>query len=685
VRKAGFDVVEPGDGEDAGAEARDAEVRHQWKRLTVGLIFALPLFIMSMARDLGFVGTWSHESWVNWFFFALATPVQFYVGWDYYVGAFKSLRNGSANMDVLVAMGSSVAYFYSMAVLLALTLGSTALGMHVYFETSAMIITLIVIGKLLEARAKGRTSEAIRKLIGMQAKTARVVRNGEQVDIPVEDVAVDDDVVVRPGEKIPVDGRVLEGFSSVDESMITGESFPVSKAGGDEVIGATINKQGLLQIKATRVGKETALAQIIKLVEQAQGSKAPIQRVVDQVSAWFVPAVILLALVTFVIWVVMGAGFVPALIRLVAVLVIACPCAMGLATPTSIMVGVGKGAEKGILFKNSAALEQAHKLTAVVLDKTGTITQGRPEVTDVIVNTQDHPESFILALAASAERGSEHPLGESIIRSATERGLPLSDPIKFEAIAGYGIKATVEGHHVMVGNRRLMEREQVVLNGLEADADKLQQQAKTAMWLAVDGQARAIIGVADTIKEGSKEALQSLHDQGLIVVMMTGDNRATAQAIAGQMGIDRIFAEVMPGDKADYVARLQREGYKVVMVGDGINDAPALAQADVGMAIGTGTDVAMETANVTLMRGDLRNVPQAISLSRATMRNIRENLAWAFGYNIALIPIAAGVLAPFIWAPDFLRQLSPILAAGAMAFSSISVVSNALRLRRLKL
>ena len=688
VRKAGFDVIEVAvgeDAEDAETAARDAETRHQWKRLVVGILFTLPLFLMSMVRDFGLLGDWSQEIWVNWLFFALATPVQFYVGWDYYVGAYKSLRNGSANMDVLVAMGSSVAYFYSVAVLFALTAGSSALGMHVYFETSAMIITLIVIGKLLEARAKGHTSEAIKKLIGMQARTARVVRDGKQVDIPVEEVVVDDVVIVRPGEKIPVDGLVIDGHSSVDESMITGESLPMSKNAGDEAIGATINKQGLLRIQATRVGKETALAQIIKLVEQAQGSKAPIQRVVDQVSAYFVPAVILLALVTFTIWLVMGAGFVPALIRLVAVLVIACPCAMGLATPTSIMVGVGKGAEKGILFKNSAALEQAHKITAIVLDKTGTITRGQPEVTDVIVATQDHPESYFLALAASAERGSEHPLGESIIRSATDQGLPLSDPQGFESIAGHGIKATVAGHHVMVGNRRLMEREQVALNGLETSADELQQQAKTAMWLAVDGQASAIIGVADTIKEGSRKAIQAMHEQGLIVVMMTGDNQATAQAIAGQAGIDRVFAEVLPGEKADYVAKLQQEGYKVVMVGDGINDAPALARANVGMAIGTGTDVAMETADVTLMRGDLRSVPQAIKLSKATMRNIRENLAWAFGYNIALIPIAAGVLAPFAWAPDFLRQLSPILAAGAMAFSSISVVSNALRLRRLKL
>ncbi len=711
VRKAGYDVVEAtgADAEDAEAAARGAEIHHQWKRLIVGLIFTVPLLFMSMARDIGLLGAWSHALWVNWLFFALATPVQFYVGWDYYVGAYKSLRNRSANMDVLVAMGTSVAYFYSVIVLVALTMGSTLFGEHVYFETSATIITLIVIGKLLEARAKGHTSEAIKKLIGMQPKTARVVRNGQEVDIPIAEVEVGDTVIVRPGEKIPVDGVVIDGHSSVDESMITGESLPVSKKVGDEAIGATINKQGLLRIEATRVGKETALAQIIKLVEQAQGSKAPIQRVVDQVAAYFVPAVIVLALATFVIWLALGAGFVPALLRLVAVLVIACPCAMGLATPTSIMVGVGKGAEKGILFKNSAALEQAHKLTAVVLDKTGTITRGEPQVTDVIVsekieklglkigsngdsggadNAQSsifNPQSYLLSLAASVERGSEHPLGESIVRSATAQGLTLSDPQGFEGIAGHGVAATVDGHQVMVGNRRLMEREQVALNGLEARADALQEQAKTAMWLAVDGQVSAIIGVADTIKEGSKEAVQSMHDQGLIVVMMTGDNQATAQAIAEEVGIDRVFAEVMPGDKADYVTKLQEEGYSVAMVGDGINDAPALAQADVGMAIGTGTDVAMETADVTLMRGDLRSVPQAIKLSKATMRNIKENLAWAFGYNIALIPIAAGILAPFPWAPDFLRQLSPILAAGAMAFSSISVVSNALRLRRLEL
>jgi len=694
VRQAGYDVVETAeadDSQDAEAAAREAEVRHQTRRFVTGLIFSLPLFLLSMARDFNLLGMWAHEVWVNWLFLALATPVQFYVGWDYYIGGYKSLRNGSANMDVLVAMGSSVAYFYSLAVLIAQTLGSNRLGGHVYFETSAVIITLIVLGKLLEARAKGRTSEAIKKLIGLQPKTASVERGGVEREIPMAEVVVGDVVVVRPGEKIPVDGVVLDGRSTVDESMITGESLPVVKKAGDQVIGATINKQGLLKFEATKVGKETALAQIIRLVEQAQGSRAPIQRIVDQVSAYFVPAVIGLALLVFAIWLLSGAGFVPALIRLTAVLVIACPCAMGLATPTSIMVGIGKGAEMGILFKNSAALEEAHRLTAVVLDKTGTITQGEPAVTDVVIsdaarlNTDYATTDYLLKLAASAERGSEHPLGEAIVRSARAKGLTLATPATFEAIAGQGITADVEGHHLLLGNLRLMEQENVALNGLQSKAQKLQNEAKTAMWLAVDGQASALIAVADTIKDGSKEAVQAMRALGLTVVMMTGDNQATAEAIAKEVGIERVFAEVLPGDKAGYVAQLQAEGYKVAMVGDGINDAPALAQADVGLAIGTGTDVAMETADVTLMRGDLRSVPQAIRLSKATMRNIKQNLAWAFGYNIALIPIAAGILAPFAWAPDFLRQLHPILAAGAMAFSSISVVSNALRLRGLKL
>lgn len=689
VRKAGYDVVgTPTDSEadDAEAEARKAEVRHQWKRFIVGLCFSLPLFLMSMARDFHLLGNWAHASWVNWLFWMLATPVQFYVGRDYYLGGWRSLRQGSANMDVLVAIGSSVAYFYSIAVLITLTLGSNTLGQHVYFETSAVIITLIVLGKLLEARAKGHTSEAIKKLIGLQPKTARVIRDGAETDIPAAELVNGDVIIVRPGEKIPVDGVVIDGYSSVDESMITGESLPVDRKTGDKVIGATINKQGLLKIKAIKVGKETALAQIIKLVEQAQGSKAPIQRVVDRVSAYFVPFVIGAAFLVFVIWLMSGGGFVPALIRLTAVLVIACPCAMGLATPTSIMVGVGKGAQKGILFKDSAALEQAHRLNAIILDKTGTITRGEPSVTDILAaESPGFSDEQLLRLAASAERGSEHPLGEAIVRLAKEQGLELSEPAAFEAFAGHGIRAEIDGHSVIVGNKRLIQQASIPFNGLESRALQMELQGQTVMWLAVDGLARAIIGVADTLKKGSQHAVARLKDLGLAVVMMTGDNEVTAGRIAEEVGIERVFANVLPGDKAAKVEQLQKEGYLVGMVGDGINDAPALAQADVGIAIGTGTDVAMETAAVTLMQGDLRSVPRAIALSKATMRNIKQNLGWAFGYNTLLIPIAAGILAPFSWAPGFLQQLHPILAAGAMAFSSISVVSNALRLKRVKL
>jgi Cu+-exporting ATPase len=692
VRKAGYDVVEAEsleELEDAEAAARQAEIRHQQKRLLIGIIFTTPLLILSMGPmiiELLFGVSLNIPGWINWVLFALATPVQFYVGWDYYVGAYKSLRNGSANMDVLVALGSSAAYFYSVAVLIALTLGSTALGTDVYFETSAAIITLIVLGKLLEARAKGQTSEAIKNLMGLRAKTARVVREGSEQDIPIEEVVVGDTIIVRPGEKIPVDGQVIEGRSAVDESMITGESLPVDKNVGDDVIGATINKQGLLSIEAVHVGKESALAQIIKMVERAQGSRAPIQRVVDQVAAYFVPFVIATAILTFIIWMAATGDFTTALIRLIAVLVIACPCAMGLATPTSIMVGVGKGAEYGILFKNSASLEQAHKITAVVLDKTGTITKGELAVTDLVTSSQAPvSEAELLRLAASAERGSEHPLGEAIVRQAETQGLALSTPAAFEAIAGHGIAANVDGHDILLGNLRLMRREEVALNGLEPKAEQLQNQAKTTMWLSLDGQASAVFGVADTIKDGSKEAIEEMHKLGLTVIMMTGDNAATAKAIGNEVGVDQVLAEVLPGDKATQVAKLQEEDYVVAMVGDGINDAPALAQADVGIAIGTGTDVAMETADVTLMSGDLRSVSKAIKLSKATMRNIKQNLGWAFGYNLALIPIAAGVLSPFEWAPDFLRQLNPILAAGAMAFSSISVVGNALRLKKIKL
>jgi Cu+-exporting ATPase len=693
VERVGYGVVEAASDEgleDAERKARQDEIRKQTRRLIVGVAFSLPLFLLSMARDFGVLGGWSHEAWVNVLFWALATPVQFYVGWQYYTGGFKALRNGSANMDVLVALGSSVAYIYSVVVTLsalfqpaggmAMHAGTTTIAStpHVYFETSAAIITLIVVGKLLEARAKGQTSEAIKKLMGLRAKTARIVRDGVEVDVPVDQVEVGDVVIVRPGEKIPVDGRVIDGHSAVDESMITGESLPVDKGPGDRVIGATINRQGLLKFEATAVGRQTALAQIIKLVEDAQASKAPIQRLADQVAAVFVPAVIVIALATFAIWLwaVPGSDLVTALIRMVAVLVIACPCAMGLATPTAIMVGTGKGAEKGILFRNSAALERAHRLTAIVLDKTGTITRGEPTVTDVIA-----PQGAeVLRLAASAERGSEHPLGQAIVRAAGD--MPLPEPQAFTSITGQGVQALVEGRRVLVGNLKLMEAQGVALNGLRVEAERLQAEAKTAMWVAVDGRAAGLIAVADTVKEGSREAIAEMHRLGLHVAMITGDNRATAEVIAREAGVDTVFAEVAPSDKAAYVKRLQEQGYIVAMVGDGINDAPALAQADVGIAIGTGTDVAMEAADVTLMRGDLRSVPQALRLSRATIRTIKQNLFWAFGYNVILIPVAAGILYPFSWAPDILRQLHPILAAFAMAFSSVSVVTNSLWLKR---
>jgi Cu+-exporting ATPase len=687
IRDVGYDVVIPGEGEaaeDVERAAREAEIQDQTRKFWVGMALSLPLFLLSMARDFGLLGEWAHAPWVNWLFFALATPVQFYVGYDYYVGGFKSLRAGSANMDVLVAMGSSAAYFYSLAVLLF-----PGIGDHVYFETSALIITLIKLGKMLEARAKGRTSEAIKKLMGLRPKTARVVRpaadgtgDGVEVDVPIESVVLGDMVVVRPGERLPVDGVVVAGHSAVDESMLTGESLPVDKRPGSEVVGGTINKQGLLKFEATRVGAQTALAQIIRLVEEAQGSKAPIQRLADRVSAVFVPAVLAVATLTFLAWLIWGnVGFTQSMIYTVAVLVIACPCALGLATPTAIMVGTGKGAEQGILFKNSEALERAHELATVILDKTGTITQGEPSVTDVETGDSGsaHRDS-LLRLAASAERGSEHPLGEAIVGAAREAGLALAEPETFEAVPGQGIMATVEGQRVLVGSRRLLESQNVILNRLDVPLARLEEEAKTAMLVAVDGEAAGIVAVADTVKEGSVEAIRRMQAMGLDVVMITGDNQRTAEAIGQQVGVSRVMADVLPGDKAEQVTALQAGGKTVGMVGDGINDAPALAQADVGIAIGTGTDVAIAAADVTLMSGDLRGVPRAIALSRATMQTIKQNLFWAFFYNVILIPLAAGAFYPW-----FGVRLHPVIAAGAMAFSSIFVVTNSLRLRRVQL
>jgi Cu+-exporting ATPase len=681
IEKAGFGAVIPdkdGQENDAEALARQAEIRDQTRKFVVGLVFALPLFALSMARDFTLVGAWSHAPWVNWLFALLATPVQFYTGWDYYAGAFRSLCNRAANMDVLVAMGSSVAYFYSLAVLVW-----PAAGDHVYFETSAVIIALIKLGKMLEARTKGKTGGAIRKLIGLRPKTATRIEDGLENEVPVTRIVVDDILLVRPGERIPVDGIVTEGQTTVDESMLSGEPIPLDKQSDDPVAAGTINGQGLIRLRATRVGRDTALAQIIRLVQEAQGSKAPIQAVADRVAAVFVPAIIAVALGTFGIWWALSGDFVPAMIRLVAVLVIACPCALGLATPTAIMAGTGKAAEGGILFKNSTALEQATRLDTVVLDKTGTITEGKPRVTDVIpLATFPGGRDELLRLSAAVEKGSEHPLGRAIVHQAETEGLDLPPLTEFQATGGAGVRAVIGGRRIMIGKPGWFAEQDFDLAPAAAAIQSLQAKGKTVMVVAREAKLCGMVAVSDIPKADSAEAIGRLKQMGLRIVMLTGDNRETANAIAADLGIDTIEAEVRPDEKSARVKRLQAGGRKVGMVGDGINDAPALAQADVGLAIGTGTDVAIETADVILSSGSLRGIVRAIGLSRATMRTIRQNLFWAFGYNVLLIPVAAGVLYPVEGLPMMLRQLHPILAALAMAFSSISVVTNSLRLYR---
>ena len=682
IRRVGFDVVETEDGadaEDAEEQARARELRGQTRAMLVGVLFSAPLFVFSMSRDFGLVGAWAHGAWALPLMWALATPVQFYVGWDFYVGGYKSLRSGSSNMDVLVAMGSSAAYIYSVWVTVNVLLGGPPA--HAYFESSAVIITLIRLGKLLEARAKGHSGAAIKKLMGLRPSTARVVRGDDEVDLPIESIAVGDIVIVRPGERMPVDGVVAEGASAVDESMLTGESLPVDKVVGDAVAGGTLNKNGALRVETTRVGKDSTLAQIIGLVQDAQASRAPIQRLADQVAAVFVPAVVAIAVATFLLWWLVGdAGFTPSFVRLVAVLVIACPCALGLATPTAIVVGTGKGAENGILFKSGAALERLHAVKAILLDKTGTVTRGEPSVTEVIPVDGNTAED-VLAPAAAVERLSEHPLGAAIVEKAAALGFNLGSAGSFEAIPGRGLTATVDGTSVVVGNAALMRERGYDTGALPKDAEALERAANTVIWVARDGGIVGIVGVSDTVRDGSREAVARLRSQGIRVGMLTGDNATAAEVIGGEVGVDFVQAEVAPGDKAAEVRRLQSEGFVTAMVGDGINDAPALAQADVGVAIGTGTDVAMEAAEVTLVSADLRAVPRAISLSRGVMRTIRQNLFWAFAYNVVLIPVAAGALMLVPAAPPFLRELHPILAAFAMAFSSVTVVLNSLRLK----
>ena len=690
VEDAGYSVVSVL-SDDEGEAATPREVSVLKHKFVISLVVAGAIMAMMAVSA---VGDWLPFR-MDYLLLALATPVQFWAGKQFYTSAWGALKHRTSNMNTLIAVGTSVTFAYSAVVTFFHDASFFAnQATEIYFDTSTAIIGLVLLGRWLEARAKSRASNAIKALMGLQPRTARLVRDGQHVDVPIEDLVAGDLVVVRPGEKVPVDGEVVEGASSLDESMLTGESVPVEKSQGSQVYGATINTTGSFTFRATKVGRDTMLSQIISLVEEAQGSKAPIQRLADVAASYFVPAVIATAAGVFLLWLLLGPSpsYVYAILTAVAVLIIACPCALGLATPAAIMVGTGKGAENGILIRSAGALELAHKIQTVVLDKTGTLTVGMPTVTDIVATGIEEDE--LLRLAASAELGSEHPLGEAIVAGARERGLALAETSDFEAVPGLGIQARINGTHLMLGNLALMHKEGVELNGMDTQAQELSRQGKTPMFVANDGRLKGIIAVADTLKPESKAAVNALREQGLEVVMLTGDNKRTAEAIASQVGVDRVVAEVLPTDKAGQISAIQREGKTVAMVGDGINDAPALAQADIGIAIGTGTDVAMEAADVTLVGGDLRGVSTAIALSRATMRTVRQNLFWAFAYNVALIPIAAGVLYPVFsgsGVPDSLEPflgefgfLNPILAAGAMALSSVTVVTNALRLRHFK-
>jgi Cu+-exporting ATPase len=665
VQRAGYDAEEKTreDG-DTEKKEREREIRHLRGLFVISAVLSFPLLAAMVFHLIGSPIEILHNPWVQ---MLLATPVQFVVGYRFYKGAYHALKGGGANMDVLVSIGTTAAYLYS--VYNGFFAGDS---MNLYFEASAIVITLIMLGKYLEAVAKGKTSEAIKKLMGIRAKTARVVRDDREEDIPVEDVVIGDIVVVRPGEKVPVDGEIIEGRSAVDESMLTGESIPVEKNPGDTVIGATINKTGSFKFRATNVGRDTVLSQIVRMVEEAQESKAPVQKLADRISGVFVPVVMVIALISLFLWWLVGKDLNAGIINAVAVLVIACPCALGLATPTSVMVGTGKGAENGILIKGGEYLQRAHEIDALILDKTGTITKGKPELTDV-VSTGGISEEEVLRFAAITERGSEHPLGEAIVKGARERGIVMTDSSEFEAVPGHGVVALIDGKRVLLGNRRLMQKEGVSLGDAEQVLSRLETEGKTAMLMAVEGSLAGVLAVADTVKENSKKAVEELKGMGIDIYMITGDNKTTAEAIARQVGIKNVLAEVLPEHKAEEVMKLRKAGRVTGMVGDGINDAPALAAADVGFAIGTGTDVAMEAADITLMGGDLMGIVLAIRLSRATMRNIKQNLFWAFAYNSVGIPFAA------------MGFLSPVIAGAAMAFSSVSVVSNALRLKRVKL
>lgn len=682
IEQTGYKVFEVA-GEEAGEDIEQVIRRKEYKKLKLrfisGIILAVVIFLGSMRHWFPWVPGFLNNFFVLW---ALATPVQFIIGWPFLKGAWASFRHRNADMNTLIAVGTMAAYLYSVAATLFPSFFKKAgIAPAVYFDTSAFIIALILFGRVLEARAKGQTSEAIKKLMGLQPKTARVIRAGEEIDIPVEEVLVGDLILVRPGEKIPVDGIVGEGRSLVDESMITGESMPVRKAAGDEVIGATLNKTGSFRFRATKVGKNTALAQIIKLVQDAQGSKAPIQRLADVISGYFVPVVISVAIATFVIWFDFGPmpSLTFALLNFVAVLIIACPCALGLATPTAVMVGTGKGAENGILIKGGESLETIHRVDTILFDKTGTLTKGEPELTD-IVPSLSFKEDDLLKLAAAAEKSSEHPLGEAILKEARARNVEVDETDDFKAIEGHGVEAQIKGRKVVLGNSKFMGESGVDIQAWEKKAEELSAEGKTVIYAAVDGNAAGLLAVADTLKENSAEAVEKLKKLGLRVIMLTGDHPRTAEAIARKAGIDKTISEVLPEDKVHEIKKLQETGRKVAMVGDGINDAPALAQADVGIAIGTGTDVAMEASDITLIRGDLRAVVSAIELSKKTIRVIKQNLFWAFFYNVVGIPVAAGVLYPI-----FRILLNPIIASAAMAFSSVSVVSNSLRLRRFKI